>query len=58
MVGIDMHVPESCKKCKFKCAKWCYIEVWSNRGAKEVPEEGRPDWCPLIDLSQYEDNGK
>lgn len=51
MIGIDMEMPKSCEECKYKGAKWCYIEIWSNRGTKEVPEEGRPSWCPLIDLS-------
>ena len=56
MVAIkDMEMPKSCEECKYKGAKWCYIEIWSNRGTKEVPEEGRPSWCPLIDLT---DNGK
>lgn len=58
MVGIMIPMPKSCEECKYKGAKWCYIEIWSNRGTKEVPEEGRPSWCPLIDLSQYEDDGK
>ena len=55
MVGIMIPMPKSCEECKYKGAKWCYIEIWSNRGTKEVPEEGRPSWCPLIDLT---DEGK
>lgn len=55
MTGLDMQCPASCKECEFKGARWCYIEIWSNRGAKEVPEKGRPEWCPLIDLGASED---
>ena len=58
MIGINMPMPASCADCKYKGAKWCYIEIWGNRGAKEVPEAGRPEWCPLIDMSRYEDDGK
>lgn len=25
---------------------------------KPIPWAGRPSWCPLIDLTQYEDDGK
>ena len=50
MIGLDMAMPESCSECKYKGARWCYIEIWNNRGPKDVPETGRPEWCPLIDL--------
>lgn len=50
MIGLDMSMPASCIDCKYKGAKWCYIEIWRNHGAKEVPEKGRPDWCQLIEL--------
>lgn len=54
MVGLKGDMPRACNDCKYKGARWCYIEIWSNHGTKEVPETGRPDWCPLVDLSGNE----
>lgn len=54
MTGINIPTPTSCATCKFKGDRWCYIEVWMNRGANEVPEEGRPEWCPLREEKEDE----
>ena len=51
MVGINMEMPKSCEKCKFKGARLCYIAVWLEMHFKEIPKEGRAEWCPLIDLT-------
>ena len=58
MVMLNIDMPASCEVCKFKGDKWCYVEVWMNRGAKEVPEEGRAEWCPMEDVSKQEDDLK
>ena len=52
MIGIKTQMPASCEECNFKGAKWCYIEIWNNKGAREVPEEGRPNWCPLTEIKE------
>lgn len=58
MVSLNIQMPASCKSCPFKGARVCYIVTWLSMGFKEVPEEGRAEWCPLIDMSQYEDDLK
>lgn len=58
MVSLNIQMPASCKSCPYKGERWCYLEVLRGMESQEVPEEGRPDWCPLIDMSQYEDDLK
>ena len=58
MVAINIPMPASCSTCPYKGARWCYLEVLRGMESQEVPEEGRAEWCPLIDMSQYEDDGK
>ncbi len=55
MVKLNINMPASCKGCKFKGSRLCYITVWLGTEYREVPEEGRAEWCPLIDLA---DDGK
>jgi hypothetical protein len=56
MLNIDM--PASCEDCPYKGARWCYLEVLRKKEPKEVPEEGRAEWCPMEDVSKYQDDGK
>ena len=58
MVKLDINIPTSCKSCPFKGARLCYIATWLGTEYREVPEEGRAEWCPMRDMSQYEDDGK
>lgn len=58
MVTINISMPASCANCKFKGSRLCYIAVWLEIEHREVPKEGRADWCPLIDMDRQEDDGK
>ena len=58
MVKIDIDIPTSCDTCPFKGARVCYIATWLGTEYREVPEEGRAKWCPLIDLDRQEDDLK
>ena len=58
MIRIDIEMPKSCNTCPFKGARLCYITVWLGTEYREVPEEGRADWCPMEDMSQYQDDRK
>lgn len=50
----DMQMPTSCEGCCFKVENLCLMDKDLGR----VSETNRPDWCPLIDLSAWEDDGK
>lgn len=56
MVRLDINMPTSCEDCPYKGARWCYLEVPRKKEPKEVPEEGRAEWGPMEDMSQYEDD--
>ena len=58
MVMLNIDMPTSCDSCPFKGVKWCYITVWLGMEYREVPEEGRAEWCPLIDMDRREDDLK
>lgn len=58
MIKLNIPMPASCEDCPYKGARWCYLEVLRKKEPKEVPEEGRAEWCPMEDVSQYEDDGK
>ena len=58
MVQLNINLPTSCDSCPFKGARLCYIATWLGTEYREVPEEGRAEWCPMEDMSQYEDDGK
>ncbi len=58
MVKLNIDMPISCQDCPFKGARLCYINTWLRMKHREVPEDGKPEWCMLEDMSQYEDNRK
>ena len=49
MVQLNIDMPASCEDCPFKGARLCYIAVWLGTEYREVPEEGRAEWCPMIE---------
>lgn len=56
MIAIkDFKMPENCLKCPMQFGGWCYVsppEV-DERVAPTVDEaweQGKPDWCPLVDV--------
>lgn len=58
MIAIkDFKMPENCLKCPMQFGGWCYVsppEV-DERVAPTVDEaweQGKPDWCPLIDVPE------
>ena len=63
MIAIDITMPKQCNECfasnynmgtiYCKASKKNPKEIF-----KKIPFKGRPDWCPLIDLSAYEDDRK
>lgn len=59
MIAIDMPMPKSCKECELKNeANWCrFIGDYCDMRASWAGQ-CRPRDCPLIDLSQYEDDLK
>lgn len=50
MVKLNIPMPTSCKLCPFKGARLCYIAVWLGTEYREVPEEGRAEWCPMEEV--------
>lgn len=58
MVQLNINMPASCDSCPFKGARLCYIATRLGTEYREVPEEGRAEWCPMEDMSQYQDDGK
>lgn len=58
MVGIDMRMPRNCGECRFKSHSWCAAKEAFDKRHEEVREKKRPTWCPLIELSAWEDDGK
>ena len=53
-----MRMPENCIKCPMQFGGICYVmpaEVDESRVAPTVEEalkQGKPDWCPLIEISK------
>ena len=59
MVRINIPMPAGCKSCPFKGVQWCYIAIWlEEMSYKEIPEEGRADWCPLVEVEDMTENSK
>ena len=58
MVKLNIPMPTSCEECPFKGARVCYIATWLGTEYREVPKEGRAEWCMMEEVSQYEDGGK
>jgi hypothetical protein len=55
-----MRIPENCIKCPLQFGGWCYVsppEI-DERVAPtvdEAVEQGKPEWCPLVDLGKHGD---
>jgi hypothetical protein len=55
-----MQIPENCIKCPLQFGGWCYVsppEI-DERVAPtvdEAVEQGKPEWCPLVDLGKHGD---
>jgi len=55
-----MKMPENCIKCPMQFGGWCYVsppEI-DERVAPTVDkavEQGKPEWCPLVDLGKHGD---
>ena len=60
MIAIDMPMPKSCVGCPCYHDVACYAEGERKEVMLTYKErhEKREQWCPLIDLTQYEDDGK
>ena len=60
MIGLDMPMPKSCRECQLKDEQTLHCNLigdycdWLAAWAAQC----RPEICPLIDLSQYEDDRK
>lgn len=58
MIAIkDFKMPENCLKCPMQFGGWCYVSPSDvdERVATTVDEaweQGKPDWCPLIDVPE------
>ena len=54
-----MEMPENCIKCPMQFGGMCYVmpaEVDESRVAPTVEEalkQGKPDWCPLIEIHEH-----
>lgn len=59
MIGIkNMQMPKDCNTCRF--CDWdhdCFVND-PPVSYRHAPGDGRPDWCPLIDLDAYMNDGK
>ena len=58
MISINIPMPTSCDSCPFKGARLCYITVWLGMEYREVPEEGRAEWCPMEEVEDMTENSK
>ena len=59
MVGIrDLRMPKSCSDCRLMANGWCYAAENWDHAYDDIDMEKRPSWCPLVDLSAWEDDGK
>ena len=58
MVQLNINMPASCEDCPYKGARWCYLEVLRKKEPKEVPKEGRAEWCPLVEVEDMTENSK
>ena len=55
MVMLNIDMPASCEDCPFKGARLCYIATWLGTEYREVPEEGRAEWCPMREVEDDSD---
>ena len=52
-----MEPPETCLECPIQFAGFCYAnppkgEARVAKTVNEVWEQGKPDWCPLIEVKE------
>lgn len=52
-----MTMPENCIKCPLQFGGWCYasppeIDERVAPTVDEAWEQGKPDWCPLVELPE------
>lgn len=45
--------PKNCRECKLEVTHE-YFDFRCAKNKKITPISGRPDWCPLVELSQEE----
>ena len=60
MIAIDRQMPEGCEDCPCFHDAACCVEgfrITTTLGYLERREK-REEWCPLIDMDKYEDDGK
>ena len=55
-----MRMPENCIACPMQFGGWCYaalpeIDERVAPTVDEAVEQGKPDWCPLVDLGKHGD---
>lgn len=55
MVKINIPLPTACATCPFKGARLCCIATWLGTEYREVPEEGRAEWCPMEEVKDDSD---
>lgn len=54
-------IPGNCIVCKFQFGGWCSVAPPDVDDPKVAPtvdeawEQGKPDWCPLIEITEQED---
>jgi hypothetical protein len=53
-------MPENCIKCPLQFGGWCYaappeIDERVAPTVDEAVEQGKPEWCPLVDLGKHGD---
>ena len=63
MIAIDMEMPKKCDDCPCRQINLARCQITGKSTShhptfKPMDQTKRPKWCPLIDLTQYEDNGK
>ena len=56
----SMQMPEDCRECRFlnygfnTGNTWCGVnDVILAKNFKAIEFDGRPDWCPLIELPEH-----
>ena len=56
----SMQMPEDCRECRFQDYgsntgdTWCGVnDVILAKNFKAIEFDGRPDWCPLVELPEH-----
>jgi len=58
MIAIDIKMPVDCQSCFGRGAIWCRFDDSDRIVVPALPDEsleGRPDWCPLVEVPDYSD---